>query len=78
MRRRWLRVQELGRVISVRERNLVIVRSARLVKEGSPVYDEQQKKAGKVEEVIGPTRAPYVLIKVKGNPENLMGKSLYC
>ncbi|RLG21056.1 hypothetical protein DRN74_03385 [Candidatus Micrarchaeota archaeon] len=69
-------MQEVGRVLSVRGKNLVLLRGTKALKEGTKLYDDQQNQVGVVKEVLGPTRAPYMLARVK-HPKKLLGKKLY-
>lgn len=55
-----------------------VIRTSRPLRIGERVFDENKKFVGKVFDVFGPVRAPYVEVDVKNRKaSNLVGKMLY-
>lgn len=69
-------MKSLGRVVSMSEGKLVL-KTDKLVKLGSKIYDEQGRHIGTVIDYFGPTRGPYLLISPIKAAEPLQGKELF-
>jgi RNA-binding protein len=75
---RGMCLQRLGKVLHVTPSQNVVVKADKTPKIGSAVVDENLKVVGKVFDVIGPVRSPYVVIKTAiKEPEKLSDKQLY-
>lgn len=75
---RGMCLQRLGKVLHVTPSQNVVVKADKTPKIGSAVVDENLKVVGKVFDVIGPLRSPYVVIKTAiKEPEKLSDKQLY-
>ncbi|MBI1973349.1 hypothetical protein HYS54_00905 [Candidatus Micrarchaeota archaeon] len=66
----------LGKVVSMSDNKLVL-KTDKLVKLGSKVYDERQRFIGNVIDYFGPTMGPYLLVSAKRGGESLVGKELF-
>lgn len=71
-------MQRLGRVLHATSSHNIIVKIENVPKIGEKVVDENMKPVGNVFDIIGPTRAPYAIIKPNSREtKNLEGKTLY-
>ena len=66
----------LGKVVSMNEGKLVL-KTDKLVKLGSKVYDERSRHIGTVVDYFGPTMGPYLLVSAKRDGDMLVGKELF-
>jgi len=69
-------MQKLGRVVQIHEEKLVL-KTDKLVKIGSRVYDDKERWVGTVIDYFGPTMGPYLLVSPKKEAASLVGKELY-
>ncbi|MBI4214897.1 hypothetical protein HY546_02790 [archaeon] len=69
-------MKSLGKVVSVSEGKLVL-KTDKLVKLGSKMYDERSRFIGTVVDYFGPTMGPYLLVSAKKGGEALVGKQLF-
>ncbi len=74
-------MKQLGKISHISNRGRVILKSNQTPSFGLPVFTENKKKFGKIYDVFGPTKSPYISIKVfTKNPkdlENRVGDILY-
>lgn len=73
-------MKQLGKISHISNRGRVIVKSNQTPGFGLPVFTDNKKKFGKVYDVFGPTKGPYISIKVFGkskNLENRVGEIMY-
>lgn len=72
------RLQKLGRVINVSPSGNAIVKIDKPPKLGTEVFDENFNTVGKIFDIIGPTTAPYAVIKtIISEPTKLKDKPVY-
>jgi len=69
-------MRNLGRVVSISNGKLVL-KTDKLVKMGSEVFDDAGRHVGTVVDYFGPTMGPYLLISPKKDPNAFLGKELY-
>jgi len=69
-------MRKIGRVVSISEKKLVL-KTDKLVKMGSEVFDDGGRHVGTVIDYFGPTMGPYLLISPKRDPNPFVGKDLY-
>lgn len=72
----------LGTISHISNKGNIIARSPQSPALGLPVFTEDKKRIGKVHDVFGPTKEPYVTIKPyrainSKNFENRVGEALY-
>lgn len=72
----------LGNISHISNKGNIIVRSDHTPALGLPVFTENKMRVGKVSDVFGPTKEPYIAIKPKSVDqvnkfEDLVGKILY-
>jgi RNA-binding protein len=74
-------MKELGTISHITKKGRVILRSDQTPGFGLTVFTEKQKKLGTVQDVFGPTKKPYISVKVYAknskNLENRVGETLY-
>jgi RNA-binding protein len=74
-------MNELGKISHISNKGRLVVRSKETPAFGLPVFTEEKKKLGIVSDVFGPTKKPYISIKVHAknskNLENRVGETLY-
>lgn len=70
--------ESAGVVVNATERGL-LVKAPRMVPIGTPVVDVRGQPAGRVQDVIGPVAAPFLLVKPgKGaNPLRLLNREVF-
>jgi RNA-binding protein len=73
-----LSMKSLGSAISISASGKLVVRSEKTPRMGSEVKDKEGRKIGKVVQIIGPVKKPFILIKPRGkSPEKHVGKGLF-
>jgi RNA-binding protein len=74
-------MKKLGKISHISNKGKIIVRSVNTPGFGLPVFNENKKKIGSVQDVFGPTKNPYITVKVYAkNTENLdkrVGETLF-
>ncbi len=74
-------MKKLGSISHISNRGRLIIRSNQTPSYGTAVFTENEKKFGTVSDVFGPTKQPYISIKVYAkNSKNLddrVGETLY-
>jgi RNA-binding protein len=74
-------MKKLGTILHISNRGRIILRSSQTPAFGLPVFSSDQKKIGKIHDVFGPGRDPYISVKVfaknSNNVENRVGETLY-
>ncbi len=74
-------MKKLGKVSHISSRNKIILRSDKTPGFGLAVFNKAEKKIGIVQDVFGPTKKPYITVKVYAkNTENLekrVGETLF-
>jgi RNA-binding protein len=74
-------MKELGTISHISNKGRLILRSKETPAFGLVVFTEDKKRLGKISDVFGPTKKPYISIKVPAknskNLENRVGESLY-
>lgn len=74
-------MKQLGKISHISNRGRVILKSNQTPSFGLPVFTENKKKFGKVYDVFGPTKSPYISVKIfaksSKNLENRVGDILY-
>lgn len=69
----------LGKVVNVTRRGQVVARSPGKPRLGARVTDHRGREVGKVADLIGPVREPYVLVAPAGSVDakRLLGQELF-
>ena len=74
-------MKKLGKVSHISNKGKIIVRSDNTPGFGLPVYTENNKKVGIVQDIFGPTKKPYITIKLYAkntkNLEKRVGETLF-
>lgn len=72
-------MQRIGRVLHVRNRNIILkADSAKRIKIGVKVFDESKKPVGKIFDIFGPLSTPYIAVKTNLQEiHNLLNRFLY-
>ena len=74
-------MKKLGKISHISNRGRAILRSKQTPGLGLAVFMENQKRFGTVNDVFGPTKEPYISVKVHAknskNLENRVGDTLY-
>jgi len=74
-------MKKLGNVLHISNRGRIILRSHQTPALGLPVFSSDKKRIGQVHDVFGPTKDPYISIKIRANNsknlENRVGDTLY-
>ena len=68
----------VGTVVNASEKGL-LVKAPRMVPIGTPLVDVRNQPVGRVADVIGPVKAPYLVVKPgKGSkPQRLLSREVY-
>ncbi|MGZ7120250.1 MAG: H/ACA ribonucleoprotein complex subunit GAR1 [Methanobacterium sp.] len=56
-------MKKLGKISHISNRGKIIVRSDNTPGFGLPVFDENKKRIGTVQDIFGPTKKPYITVK---------------
>lgn len=69
----------LGTVYKVTRDGAILLRSASQVRPGQRVIDHKNMEIGRVQEIIGPVKAPYVVVVPRPNVQlhRLQGRELF-
>ncbi len=72
-------LKRIGIVIQTTKSGTILVKSKFTPKEGAWAVDPSLRKVGKIIDIFGPVKAPYVAIKPLDTKDlkNLIGKPLY-
>lgn len=71
-------MKKLGKVSIIARNGNLLVQSSKPQRIGTPVVDQQIKRLGKVVDVIGPIKAPYIVVNARGYTKQLkVGDILY-
>ena len=74
-------MKKLGTISHISGRGKVILKSNQTPGFGMTIFTKNKKKFGKVRDVFGPTKEPYISIKVyarnSNNLEDRVGETLY-
>lgn len=71
-------MRRLGKVLHLSSNNNLILQAKRTAKPNQNVYDKQAHNIGKVIDVFGPVKAPYLSIKpLTFDAKKYVGKALY-
>ena len=74
-------MKKLGKVSHISNKGKIIVRSDNTPGFGLPVFGKDKKRIGIVQDVFGPTKTPYITVKVHAkntsNLENRVGETLF-
>lgn len=58
-------MKKIGKIVVQAQNNNFLARATRSFRIGSQVVNQEIKTVGKIVDVIGPTRAPYIVINTK-------------
>lgn len=65
-------MKKLGKISHISSKGKIIVRSDNTPGFGLSVFNEDRKKIGVVQDIFGPTKKPYITVKVYAkNTENI-------
>jgi len=65
-------MKKLGKISHISSKGKIILRSDNTPSMGISVFNENKKKIGVVQDIFGPTKKPYITVKVYAkNTENL-------
>lgn len=71
-------MKKLGKVSVIARNGNLLIKASKPYRIGTPVVDQQIKRLGKVVDVIGPTRAPFIVVNARGYTKQLkVGDVLY-
>ncbi len=71
-------MRRIGMVLHVSRSKSLILRAESIPRFGQEVVDSKLRPVGKVSDVFGPVKRPYIAVKPSvSNPESLVGKPLY-
>jgi RNA-binding protein len=74
-------MKKLGTILHLSNRGRIILRSHQTPALGLSVFDSRNKKVGFIHDVFGPTKDPYISVKIhvsnSKNFENRVGETLY-
>ena len=71
-------MKKVGKVAIIARNGKLLIKSSKPQRIGTPVVDQQIKRLGKIVDVIGPVRAPYIVVNTKGLGKKLkVGDVLY-
>ena len=71
-------MKKLGKVSIIARNGNLLIQSSKPQRIGTPVVDQQIKRIGKIVDVIGPARAPFIVVNAKGYFKQLkVGDILY-
>jgi len=71
-------LRKIGRVIHISPSEKAVVKTTRPLKIGEKVFDGNKKVIGRVSDVFGPIKAPYIEVNIEnGKPSDFVGKTLY-
>lgn len=73
------RLVPLGKVVNVTRRGQVLVRGTGKPRVGARVADGRGREVGRVHDLIGPVREPYVIVALArdADPRRLLGQDLF-
>jgi rRNA processing protein Gar1 len=55
----------------------LILRTKERVRIGDSVYNKKGREIGTIYDIFGPVNEPFLSIRIKNSPEELIGKPLY-
>ena len=67
----------IGTVVNITRRGFLLARAKKPVRIGTPVTDGRRNRVGVVTDVIGPVRAPFVVIRAGSADASMLGKELF-
>lgn len=72
-------MRRLGTVLHISKRGSIIVQTDKTPPMGAKVVDKKAQPIGKVQDVFGPVKAPYVAIRTrdKEKAQKLIGQPVY-
>jgi len=71
-------LRRIGRVLHISSSEKAVIRTLKPPRIGERVFDENKKFVGKVFDVFGPTKSPYVEVDIqRERASSLIGKMLY-
>lgn len=74
-------MKELGKILHLSNRGRIILRSHQTPALGLSVFNSHHKKVGFIHDVFGPTKDPYISVKIRAsnskNFEKRVGETLY-
>ena len=71
-------MKRLGKVLHLSSNNNLILKTKQTVKPNQNVFDKQTHNIGKIIDVFGPVKTPYLSIKpLTSNAKKYVGKALY-
>ena len=71
-------MRRIGRILHVSPSRKAVIKTSRPPRINEMLFDENRKPVGRVFDVFGPVKSPYVEVDVKNEEaSNLIGKMLY-
>jgi RNA-binding protein len=71
-------LRRIGRVIHISPGRKAVVKAEKTPKIGENVFDDEQRRIGRVFDVFGPTVSPYVEVEAEAiDAQTLVGNMLY-
>jgi RNA-binding protein len=74
-------MKKLGKISHISNKGKIILRSDQTPGFGLPVFNENKKRIGIIQDVFGPTKKPYITVKVyaknANNLEKRVGETLF-
>ena len=71
-------MRKIGRVMHISPREKAVIKTTRPLKIGEKVFDRNERVIGRVSDVFGPVKAPYIEVNIEGgDASSYVGKILY-
>ena len=71
-------MRKIGRVLHISPSRKAVIKTSKPPRIGETLFDENRKPIGKVFDIFGPTRSPYIEVDIRsGISSDLAGKMLY-
>lgn len=72
-------MRKIGRVMHISPREKAVIKTTRRpLKIGEKVFDRNERVIGRVSDVFGPVKAPYIEVNIEsGDASSYVGKILY-
>jgi len=71
-------LRRIGSILHISPSRKAVIKTAKPPKIGETLYDESRKPVGKVHDVFGPIRSPYIEVNIEDRePSKLVGRMLY-
>ena len=69
-------MRRIGQVVHISQGRKAVVKAEKTPRIGESVFNEEERRIGRVFDVFGPTVSPYVEVEAM-DPQSLVGNTLY-